>query len=186
VSAALARIAARQAAAVRDRAPAAADRLLRIACAIAPEFGDAHVSLVDLRRAAGDRGGALAAGRRATERFPDSADAWMLLAGACLASFRQDEALAAYERAITVTERPDALTAAGELYARAGRFADAAARFARAHAAGAGPDALLLNARALSAAGDRDAAEQALALWAAAVPDGPRRVEEERRRLREA
>ena len=89
----------------------------------------------------------------------------MLLASACLTSFRQDEALAAYERAITIEERPDALTAAGELYARAGRFADAAARFARAHAAGGGPDTLLANARALSAAGDAAAAEAALALW---------------------
>jgi tetratricopeptide (TPR) repeat protein len=96
----------------------------------------------------------------------------MLLASACLTSFRQDEALAAYERVITIEERPDALTAAGELYARAGRHADAAARFARAHAAGAGPDALLANARALSAAGDRAAAVAALALWA--VPDGER------------
>ena len=150
---------------------------------IAPAFGDVHVSLVELRRGLGDRAGALAAGRAAVDRFPDSADAWMLLAGACLTTFRQDEALAAYERAITIEERPDALTAAGALYARAGRHADAAARFARAHAAGGGPDALLANARALAAAGDRDAADQALALWAARAPDGALRLEEEQARL---
>jgi len=182
-SAALARVAVRQAATVRDRSPAAADRLLRLGGAIAPAFGDVHVGLVELRRDRGDRAGALAAGRAAADRFPHCADAWMLLAGACLTTFRQDEALAAYERAITIEERPEALTAAGELYARAGRHADAAARFARAHAAGGGPDALLANARALAAAGDRDAADQALALWAARAPDGAVRLEEERTRL---
>jgi tetratricopeptide (TPR) repeat protein len=181
--AALTRIALRRAAELREQAPATADRLLSIGSALAPVFGDVHVRLVELRRDRGDRAGALAAGRAAVERFPGSPDAWMLLAGACLTSFRQDEALAAYERAITIEERPDALTAAGELYARAGRHADAAARFARAHAAGAGPDALLANARALAAAGDRAAAEAALALWAGSVPDGTGRIEEERARL---
>lgn len=163
--AALARIALHRAAELREEAPATAERLLSVGSALAPEFGDVHVRLVELRRDRGDRAGALAAGRAAVERFPGSPDAWMLLASACLTSFRQDEALAAYERAITIEERPDALTAAGELYARAGRHAEAAARFARAHAAGAGPDALLANAKALTAAGDRAAAEAALALW---------------------
>ena len=163
--AALTRIAVRRAAELREQAPTTAERLLWVGCALAPAFGDVHVGLVELRRDRGDRAGALAAGRAAVDRFPGSADAWMLLAGACLTMFRQDEALSAYERAITLEERPDALTAAGELYARAGRFADAAARFARAHAAGGGPDTLLANARALSAAGDAAAAEAALALW---------------------
>jgi tetratricopeptide (TPR) repeat protein len=181
--AALARIAVRRAVELRDHSPATADRLLSVGCAIAPEFGDAHVHLVELRRSLGDRAGALAAGRGAVDRFPRCSDAWMLLAGACLTSFRQDEALAAYERAITIEERPDALAGAGELYARAGRHADAAARFARAYAAGAGPDSLLANARALAAAGDRHAAEQALSLWAARAPDGAARFEEERAKL---
>ena len=163
--AALTRIAVRRAAELREEAPATADRLLAFGSALAPVFGDVHVRLVELRRDRGDRAGAHAAGRSAVERFPGSPDAWMLLASACLTAFRQDEALAAYERAITIEERPDALTAAGELYARAGRHAEAAARFARAHAAGAGPDALLANAKALTAAGDRAAAEAALALW---------------------
>ncbi len=181
--AALTRIALRRAGELRAQAPATAERLLWVGCALAPAFGDVHVRLVELRRDRGDHAGTLAAGRAAAQRFPDSPDAWMLLAGACLTAFRQDEALAAYERAITIEERPDALTAAGELYARAGRFADAAARFARAHAAGAGPDALLANARALAAAGDRAAAVAALALWADRVPDGAQRLEEERAKL---
>lgn len=184
--AALTRITVRRAAELRQQAPATAERLLSVGSALAPAFGDVHVRLVELRRDRGDRAGALAAGRAAVDRFPDSPDAWMLLAGACLTAFRQDEALAAYERVSTLEERPDALTAAGELYARAGRFPEAAARFARAHAAGGGPDTLLANARALSAAGDRAAADAALALWAGAVPDGANRIDEERARLDQA
>ena len=184
--AALTRIAVRRAAELREQAPATAERLLWIGCALAPAFGAVHVDLVELRRGRGDRAGALAAGRAAVERFPRCADAWMLLASACLTSFRQDEALAAYERAITLEERPDALTAAGELYARAGRHANAAARFARAHAAGGGPDPLLANARALAAAGDRAAADAALALWARGIPDGAQRLDEERARLEQS
>jgi tetratricopeptide (TPR) repeat protein len=152
---------------LRDSDPVTAGRLLAVGSVIAPAFGPVHVDLVELRRSLGDRAGALAAGRSAVDRFPDCSDAWMLLASACLSTFRQDEALAAYERAIAIEERPDALAGAGELYARAGRHADAAARYARAYAAGGGPDTLLANARALAAAGDHEAAEQALALHAA-------------------
>jgi tetratricopeptide (TPR) repeat protein len=182
--AAVARFALRRAEEFRHRAPAVADRWLWLGCGLAPAFGDVHVRRVEWRRERGDRAGALAAGQSAAQRFPGSPDAWMLLAAACLASFRQEEALVAYERAIAIEERADALTAAGELYARAGRHAEAAARFARSHAAGGGPEALLANARALAAAGDAAAAEQALGLWAAQVPDGSRRLEEERSRLR--
>jgi hypothetical protein len=62
-------------------------------------------------------------------------------------------------------ERPDAAMAAGTLYRRLGDAATAGARFARAYAAGAGPDALRENARALKSAGDPAAAAQAIALW---------------------
>ncbi len=184
--AALARAAVRRARAVRDRNPARADAWLRIGTALAPEFGEAHRTLVELRRARGDRAGAVAAARSASHRFPDSADAWMRLGDAWQFVFRQPEALAAYEQAVAIEERADALGAAGVLYRRAGRFADAAARFARAFAAGGEPAALLANAGALAAAGDYAAAEQALELWATLVPNGRERLEEERVRLHAA
>jgi len=169
--------------ALGERAPARAESWLRLAAALAAEFGEAHISLVTLRRARGDRTGTLAAARSAAERFPEAASAWVQLAQAWLYVFRQPEALVAYERAIAVAERADALMAAGDLYGRAGRYRDAAARYARAYAAGGDPAALLANARALATAGDDAAAEQALTLWATLVPDGARRVAEERARL---
>src|SRR5438309_244389 len=67
---------------------------------------------------------------------------------------------------------------------RVGHHADAAARFARAYAAGGGPEALWQNAQALFAAGDHDAAEQTLTLWATLVPDGMEKLKEARAELR--
>jgi tetratricopeptide (TPR) repeat protein len=90
--------------------------------------------------------------------------------------YRQQEALAAYEQALVLAERPDAALAAGAIYQRFGQHADAAARFARAYAAGGGPEALRQNAEALFQAGDEAAAEQALTLWAAQVPEGMERL----------
>lgn len=180
---ALTRTLVRRGIAQRERAPARAESWLRLAAAMATEFGDAHTTLVTLRRGRGDRAGTLAAARSAAERFPQAASAWVQLAEAWLYVFRQPEALAAYERAIAVEERADALMAAGDLYGRGGRFRDAAARYARAFAAGGDPAALLANARALATAGDAAAAEQALMLWATLVPDGAQRVADERARL---
>jgi tetratricopeptide (TPR) repeat protein len=131
---------------------------------------------VDLRRAGERRWDALRAAERASTRFPEHADAWMLLAEACQLVFRQKEALTAYEQALALEERADAALAAGELYARMGQPAQAAARFARAYAAGAGPGALWRNAQALFQAGDHRAADEALALWATQVPDGMERL----------
>jgi Flp pilus assembly protein TadD len=109
--------------------------------------------------------GALEVARRAAQRYCDSADAWVLLGEAYLAAFRQQDALVAFEQALSLEERPDAAMAAGDLYARRGDFVNAGARYARAYAAGAGPDALRANARALKATGDYRAAEEAIRLW---------------------
>lgn len=183
VRAALARLTVARASRVRESAPARADRLLRLAAVLAPAYGPPHTELVELRRSRGDRWGAVSAARDAATRFPDAPDVWMLLGDALQGAFRQDQALAAYESAIALQERPDALSAAGALYRRSGRFADAAARYARAYAAGGDPAALLANAEALAAAGDRAAAEQALGLWATLVENGPTRLPRERARL---
>jgi tetratricopeptide (TPR) repeat protein len=182
--AALASWMTRHAAGVARRAPHRAERWLAWAAALAPSYGAAHEGLVAARRARGDRPAALAAASTAVARFPDNPDAWMRLGEAWLFAFRQEEALAAYERAVAIEERGDALHAAGQLYRRAGRFADAAARFARAYAASGTPASLLANAEALWRAGDERAADEALALWATLVPDGLNRLEEERARLR--
>ena len=112
----------------------------------------------------------------AAERFPDESDAWMLLGEAWLAVYWHEEALTAFEQALTLAERPDAALAAGEIFRRSGRYAEAAERFSRAYAAGGGPDALRQNAAALYQAGDAAAADQALALWAQQVPDGATQV----------
>ena len=53
-----------------------------------------------------------------------------------------------------------------------------------AYAAGGGPEALWQNAQSLFAAGDHDAAEQALTLWATLVPDGMEKLKEARAELR--
>lgn len=182
--AALARAVVRFAARVRDRAPARADRWLRLAAALAPAYGEPHAALVELRHAQSDRPGALTAARAAVARFPENPDAWMRLGAAARFAYRVDEALSAYERVIAIEERADALLAAGELYERAERYADAAARFARAYAAAGDAALLRRNAMALFRAGDERAADEALALWATLVPGGLERLPEERVLLR--
>src|SRR5437773_11479916 len=145
---------------------------------------DPYPALVRLRRATEDRWGAVAAARVGTERFPDNADAWMLLGEAYQMVFRQKDALHAYEQALALEERPDAAVAAGDLYRRAGLLQEAAARFARAYAAGGGAEALWLNAQALFQAGEERAADEALHLWATQVPGGMERLSEARAELR--
>ncbi|HEX4629305.1 MAG TPA: hypothetical protein VH137_11005, partial [Gemmatimonadales bacterium] len=156
---ALARFAVRRAAACQREAPRRAAFWLELGCAFSPALGEAYQALVRLRRATEDRWGALAAAQEAAQRFPANPDAWMLLGEAFQMVFRQQDALVAYEQVLTLEERPDAALAAGDLYRRAGRHADAAARFARAYAAGAGAEALRLNAQALFQAGDVRAAD---------------------------
>src|SRR5213594_4944869 len=184
--AALVRFAVRRAAACQRHAPKRAAVWLRLACSWTPAFGEAYVALVHLSRAMEDRWGALATAQEATERFPENPDAWMLLGDASQMVFRQREALGAYEQALAIEERADAALAAGELYRRAGDYADAAARFARAYAAGGGAQALWHNAQALFQAGDADAADEALSLWATLVPDGMERLSEARAEIRAA
>jgi Flp pilus assembly protein TadD len=113
----------------------------------------------------GDPMGAMDQARRWTATFEDSSDAWVALGVACRAAFRTRDALVAYERALQIEERADAAMAAGQLYRMQNDHVTAGARFARAYAAGAGPDALRENARALAAAGDHGAAAQAVRLW---------------------
>jgi len=180
----LARFCVRRAAACQRHAPQRAVAWLRLGCTITPTFGEAYVAFVHLSRAREDRWGAVDAAREASVRFPDNADAWMLLGEALLMVFRQSEALGAYEQALALEERADAALAAGDLYRRAGQYADAAARFARAYAAGGGAEALWRNAQALFQAGDHSAAEEALNLWATQVPDGHERLPEARAQLR--
>jgi tetratricopeptide (TPR) repeat protein len=103
--------------------------------------------------------------RRWTRRFEHDSDAWITLGGACRAAYRTRDALVAYERALQIDERADAAFAAGQLYRQQGDHSTAGARFARAYAAGAGPEALRENARALAAAGDQAAAAEAIQLW---------------------
>lgn len=182
--AALARFCVRRAAACQRHAPDRALAWLRLGCTLTPTFAESYVALVHLSRAREDRWGAVEAAREATVRFPDNPDAWMLLGEALQMVFRQQEALGAYEQALALEERADAAMAAGELYRRAGQQLDAAARFARAYAAGGGAEALLQNAHALFQAGDHNAAEEALNLWATQVPDGHARLPEARARLR--
>ena len=137
-----------------------------MAAALAPRFGAVHRDLVTARRRQGDdRLGALAQAQRLTQRFEQSADAWVTLGEAYVAAFRPTEALTAFERALLIEERADATMAAGDLYARRGDPVTAGARYARAYAAGAGPDALRSNALALRSAGDHDAAQRAVELW---------------------
>jgi tetratricopeptide (TPR) repeat protein len=141
------------------------ERWLRLAGTLAPAFCSVHRDLITTRRQADDRLGALAMAIHVAQRFPDSADALVLLGGTYQAAFRPDDALRAFERALAVDERADAAIAAGDLYARRGDYATAGARYARAYAAGGGPDALKANAKALRAAGDLAAARQAQELW---------------------
>lgn len=182
--AALGRFCVRRAAASQRDAPRRALAWLRLGAKLAPAFADTYPALVHLSRALEDRWGAVEAAREATVRFPDHADAWMLLGEALEMVFRQLEALGAYEQALALEERADAAMAAGALYLRIGHFADAAARFARAYAAGGGAAALWHNAQALYEAGDHSAADAALDLWATQVPDGHDRLSEARAELR--
>lgn len=182
--AALARFCVRRAAASQRDAPRRARAWLRLGCRLTPVFAETYPAFVHLSRVLEDRWGAVAAAREATVRFPDHADAWMLLGEALQMVFRQHEALGAYEQALALEERADAAMAAGSLYLRAGQFRDAAARFARAYAAGGGATALWHNAQALYEAGDHDAADAALDLWATQVPGGHDRLPEARAELR--
>jgi len=109
--------------------------------------------------------GAMEQARAWTAKFDQNSDAWVALGVACRAAFRTRDALVAYERALQIEERADAAMAAGQLYRMQGDHATAGARFARAYAAGAGPDALRENSRALTAAGDHAAAAEAVQLW---------------------
>lgn len=148
---------------VRDRE--GAERWLRMAAALAPRFTHVHRDAVAARRRAGDRLGAAVLAQRFVQRFNTSADALMLLGEACVGAFRPHDALQAYERVLQMEERADAAMAAGDLYAQRGDHVNAGARYARAFAAGGGPEALQANAKALKAAGDGSAAENAVALW---------------------
>ena len=182
--AAFSRFCVRRAAAAQRTAPRTALAWLKLGCKFAPSFADTYPALVHLSRAIDDRWGAVEAAREASVRFPDHADAWMLLGEALQMVFRQDDALGAFEQALALEERADAAMAAGALYHRMGRFPDASARFARAYAAGGGATALLNNAQALYDAGDHSAADEALNLWATQVPDGHNRLPEARAELR--
>jgi tetratricopeptide (TPR) repeat protein len=141
------------------------ERWLRLAVALAPEFGAAHRRLIAARQSRGDHPGAVALAQAAAARFDQSGDALVTLGNTCAAVYRTKDALWAYERALQIEERADAAMAAGTLYRRLGDPATAGARFARAYAAGAGPEALRENALALRAAGDRKASDEAIALW---------------------
>lgn len=166
----LAGFAARHAA--RSTTTGGAARWHRLACAVTPSLIPSFRLLTDLLRRRDDRWGARALAQQAAERFPEESEAWMLLGEGWLAVYRHQEALTAFEQALTLAERPDAALAAGGIFRRSGRYAEAAERFSRAYAAGGGPDALRQNAAALFQAGDEAAADQALALWAQQVPDG--------------
>lgn len=165
------------------RNPPLADRLLRVALRIEPEVGEAAGALVALRRARGDRLGAVNAARRATELFPASSDAWYLLGEACQGAFKMREAVDAFSRALGLRDRADAASHIGLLLRREGDHAHAAAMFARAFAAGGDPEALYENAVSLWDAGDRDASLRALEMWGTHFVDGAARVADARRAL---
>ena len=179
----LARRAHRRGLALIEIAPERALRWLGVAAWLAPSFGDEHRDFLRVLSGGPDRWRAVERARHLVSRFDDSADAWLLLGEAYLGVYRQPEALSAFEQALAIEERADAALAAGGIYRRLGRHVDAAARFARAHAAGGGPDALLENARSLTAAGDRQAAVAALDMWASLVPSGQERADAVREEL---
>lgn len=165
-------------------APGWAARWHRLACAASPTLIPSFRLLTELLQQRGDRWGARALAQRAAERFPEESEAWMMLGEGWLGVYRHQEALTAFEQALSLAERPDAALAAGEILRRAGRFPEAAERFSRAYAAGGGPDALRQNAAALYQAGDDAAADQALSLWAQQVPDGAARLAATRTELK--
>src|SRR5204863_8542088 len=119
--AALGRFCARRAAAAQRDAPHRALAWLRLGCKFAPGFSDTYPALVHLSRALDDRSGAVDAAREATVRFPDHADAGLLLGEALQMVFRQDEALGALDQALAPEERADAAMAAGAQCQRTGR-----------------------------------------------------------------
>jgi tetratricopeptide (TPR) repeat protein len=162
---ALVRYATRRATKLEGSRPHAAEWWLRLACRLAPTFDFVHRDLVAHMRHSDDRLGAVKVAEEAIRRFGDSPDAWMLLGECYVAAYKPRDALAAFENVLVIEERPAAALAAGELYARLGDHVTAGARYARAYAAGAGPDALKLNALALQSAGDGKAAAQARMLW---------------------
>ena len=178
----LAGFAARRAA--RSATAGGAARWHRLACALTPSLIPSFRLLTELLRQRDDRWAARALAQQAAERFPEESEAWMLLGEAWLAVYRHQEALTAFEQALTLGERPDAALAAGEIFLRSGRYAEAAERFSRAYAAGGGPDALRQNAAALFQAGDEAAADQALSLWAQQVPGGASQIPAMRTEMR--
>src|SRR2546429_9579602 len=95
----LARFAVRRAAACQRFAPKRAAFWLRLACGLTPVFADPYPALVRLRRATGDRWGAVAAARVGTGASPDNPAAGVLLGGAYPMGFRQKDALPPSEQA---------------------------------------------------------------------------------------
>ena len=162
---ALLKHATRRATALESKRPKAAERWMRIACRVAPKFDFVHRDLVAHLRRSDNRLGAVKAAEDAIRRFGDSPDAWMLLGECYVAAYKPRDAVAAFENVLVIEERAAAAMAAGELYSRLGDHITAGARYARAYAAGAGPDALKLNALELRAAGDAKAAAEARMLW---------------------
>ena len=126
----LAGFAARRAA--RFATTGGAARWHRLACALTPSLIPSFRLLTDLLRQQDDRWGARTLAQQAAERFPEESEAWMLLGEAWLVVYRHQEALTAFEQALTLAERPDAALAAGEILRRSGRYAEAAERFSRA------------------------------------------------------
>src|SRR5207253_567692 len=72
----LARFAVRRAAACQRFAPKRAAFWLRLACGLTPVFADPYPALVRLRRATGERWGAVAAARGGRARFPGNPGGW--------------------------------------------------------------------------------------------------------------
>src|SRR5437879_5410428 len=114
---ALSRRAARRAGRLELHRPKAAERWLRLACRLAPQFDLIHRDLCAHFRRLNDRLAALAAAQAAAARFESSVDALMLLGESFLGAFRPRDALVAFERALAIEERAEAAMAAGELYA---------------------------------------------------------------------
>jgi len=112
--------------AARSATTGGAARWHRLACALTPSLIPSFRLLTELLRQRDDRWGARALAQRAAERFPEESEAWMLLGEGWLAVYRHQEALTAFEQALTLTERPDAALAAGEVFRRSGRYAEAA------------------------------------------------------------
>ncbi len=174
----------RRGVAIKEKAPRRATLWLELGSWLSSELGAVHHDLVSVLTEREDRWGAVEIGQAAARRYEKNAEAWLLLGNTYLGAYRQDDALRAFEQALLLEERADAALAAGRVYRRLGRPVDAADRFAMAYAVGGGPEAMLENARALNDAGDYDAAEEALELWASLVPRGTEQLAEARARLK--